>query len=509
MKLLFAKSVQGYNHQQKEKSEDNAVKNRLFPCQDKSFAGELTSDDGTLFNFLAVSDGHGGDEYFRSEIGADFAISTLKEILIKKMGRIKELIEKKDYENIKVQLAKALIKVWKQKIDSNLHDKPITEQEYAILSDKPKIVELYKAGKDLYSIYGCTLVAFFSTDTFWYAIQIGDGDFAISLDGEKFFKPIPEDEKCFLNQTTSLCDTKAETEFRYATGDIIPKLVFCSTDGVANSFKSDDDLIDFYKKISSLITSVDFADCQSFKCSQQDKCDFYCKQKLVIDEIEHYLPILSKKGSGDDISLVCSINIDDVVLKILQANQDYLHGCYIKNNPSSVRKSLFNNPEKSMLNYFVKAAKARNSNAFYELGLYYHNKAKSVKAIEFVTFSANLGNSDAMLKLGEWYSEGYNGEKKQEEADIWYEKAAAAGNHKAIELLEKKKKKCFVESQDNLEAENNSEETNKKDLVGEFEVISKKQVKSNQEISSYPISSIEKSLKKDSAKEDSTVDINA
>lgn len=312
MLVAFAKSVQGESHKRRENETENASIGRKFPCQDKSFAKrELEANDGTKFDFMAVCDGHGGAAYFRSERGADFAIELLKDMLCRNMKRICELSMTKEYEKIKTQLALGLTKRWRERILQDLQEKPITETEYSFLEkEKPEAAQNYKQGKDVHSIYGCTMIAYFATTIFWYAIQIGDGDFALSYDGKTFELPMPADDECFLNQTTSLCDNKAIEEFRSCYGVQIPKAVFCSSDGVANSFKDEESLKKkFYLPIYNLFFDAEFSDCKK-TCVKPD-CDLRCRLNLISQEINSFLPILSKKGSGDDISLAGIVDFDE------------------------------------------------------------------------------------------------------------------------------------------------------------------------------------------------------
>lgn len=329
MQVVFAKSVQGESHKRREQEIENLKNNRTFPCQDKSLAGEFTSGDGIKFTFLCACDGHGGASYFRSDKGADFAIQVLQDILIRNMKRINELAVNGEFKKIKEQLSLAITKRWKEKVINDISENPITDIEYQYLGkEKPETVEKYKQGIGVTSIYGCTMIAYFATETYWYALQIGDGDLAISYDGKVFEMPMPEDEECFLNQTTSLCDDNAVNEFRWISNTTIPQFVFCSTDGIANSFKDNTTLIsNFYLPVSQLFNEED----QYEKCHQckNNICDIKCRFELCKVEIENYLPLLSKKGSGDDITLVLAVQIDDAKI---QSILNYLRGTKLYKN---------------------------------------------------------------------------------------------------------------------------------------------------------------------------------
>ena len=298
MQIVYAKSVQGQSHKKREAKPENIEAGRLFPCEDRSFAEkDLTAADGTQFSFLCVCDGHGGAPYFRSGRGAELAIEVLKDILTRNMANIRPMFLEGKLDKIRASLAKSIITRWKACIDEELKANPVTEEELAFLEmEDSAAAETYRKGEDLYSIFGCTMVAYFSADNFWYALQIGDGAFAASYDGKKFFMPVPEDPNCFLNQTTSMCDSDAEKEFRHAFGlGYLPLSVFCMSDGVENSFGSPEATCEkFCSAVAALPASPEL---NSPGSSDAVRLELFEK------EIDDFLPILSTKGSGDDVSV--------------------------------------------------------------------------------------------------------------------------------------------------------------------------------------------------------------
>lgn len=370
MLVSFAKSVQGESHKRRENQSENLEIGRKFPCQDKSLAQkDVVASDGTRFNFAIVCDGHGGAPYFRSDLGADFAIEVLKDMLVRNMTRISELAASKQFEKIKTQLALGITKRWREKISFHISENPITEQEYSFLEEeKPDAVEKYKEGKDLFAIYGCTLIAYFSTTSFWYALQIGDGDFSLSYDGKSFELPMPEDKDCFLNQTTSLCDDNAKDEFRCCYGENIPLAVFCSSDGVANSFRDSESLKQkFYLPIYNLFDNTEFPQCKN-TCINSD-CDLKCHLQIVYEEIISFLPVLSKKGSGDDISLA---GIIDVNMDRILAIRYYIRG--MKNLGIQYGNT-------AGFKLLKKAADLGYEKAQYEYGRFCYNKSSQHKIV--------------------------------------------------------------------------------------------------------------------------------
>ncbi len=370
MLVSFAKSVQGESHKRRENQSENLEIGRKFPCQDKSFAQkDVVASDGTRFNFAIVCDGHGGAPYFRSDLGADVAIEVLKDMLVRNMTRISELAASKQFEKIKTQLALGITKRWREKISFHISENPITKQEYSFLEEeKPDAVEKYKEGKDLFAIYGCTLIAYFSTTSFWYALQIGDGDFSLSYDGKSFELPMPEDKDCFLNQTTSLCDDNAKDEFRCCYGENMPLAVFCSSDGVANSFRDSESLKQkFYLPIYNLFDNTEFPQCKT-SCINSD-CDLKCHLQIVYEEIISFLPVLSKKGSGDDISLA---GIIDVNMDRILAIRYYIRG--MKNLGIQYGNT-------AGFKLLKKAADLGYEKAQYEYGRFCYNKSSQHKIV--------------------------------------------------------------------------------------------------------------------------------
>ena len=346
----FAKSIQGASHIRKEEREENLAIGRKFPCQDKSFSEYFAADFShkTGYWLTVVCDGHGGAPYFRSERGAELAIASIQKILPDYIDRIAENLSK---ENI-ISLVPVLLKTWGESVDSDLVQNPITQTEYKFLEmDDAQAAERYKAGEDLHSIYGATFLCFVSgtiveagkNKDFWFALQIGDGDIAGPRE-KGFFMPVPEDERNFLNQTTSLCDKDAETEFRLAFGSQNIDAVLCSTDGIANSFANENQLFSFYDKVLILFRTYDFE--QDEDSSQ----DLEKRKVLAIKEIESSLPDISKRGSGDDLTLAGFVDIDIEVFKKHIAAKNLLKRGKIYQNMPLIGSSM---AEKSFLSFLA------------------------------------------------------------------------------------------------------------------------------------------------------------
>ncbi len=270
----FALSAQGESHIRHGKE-----------CQDASY-----SFCGNNAAVIAVCDGHGGSDYVRSALGAEFACEVAAE-------NIRTFLESVDTEKMKtaselmlVNLEASIISGWNEKITAHYAENPFSADEMQILSEKAK--KKYIDNGRIESAYGTTLLAAAVTEKYWFAFQIGDGKCVVLNADGKFEQPVPWNDKCFLNTTTSMCDSEALSNFRHFYSEKLPAAVFLCSDGIDDSFDKNEKLNSFYKTILS-----------SFSKSETDD---------AVIELREYLPRLSAKGSGDDVSLAAFMNRKNV-----------------------------------------------------------------------------------------------------------------------------------------------------------------------------------------------------
>ena len=199
-------------------------------CQDYSYSH--IDEDGLAI--AVVCDGHGGKHYFRSDVGARFAteiiannvrefVNHIDETLLvgqpfTQQAAIQTEIDRQDFrkerpvDNAFRQLFASIIGQWQQRIEQHAKDNPLTEKENEQVEEQYK--KEFLSGYKLEKIYGCTLMAYVSTPKYWFAFHLGDGKM-ISFDREAQWKePVLWDDRCFLNKTTSICDSDALNEFR-------------------------------------------------------------------------------------------------------------------------------------------------------------------------------------------------------------------------------------------------------------------------------------------------------
>jgi len=289
------------------------------PCQDFVY-----SESAPELSMAIVSDGHGGERYFRSDKGSKFVVEIAAQSIRAFVGalRSREASVAKEYGDTPLfegmpltqyseatqpvfaldkerqgkyihraltGLFRSILTQWNMFITEHAQNNPLNEWELEHVEEKYKTEFEDKLKEDDPSFaktYGCTLIAYVRTPDYWFAFQIGDGkciSFDINDRQLEITQPIPWDEKCFLNKTTSICDNHALSEFRYCyQGDgHFPEAMFLGSDGIDDSYG--DNINDFYIQLFKML-------------SDKDKAQ---------RELSKSLPVISHHGSQDDMSVAC------------------------------------------------------------------------------------------------------------------------------------------------------------------------------------------------------------
>lgn len=307
-----------------------------FTCQGESHkaTNKVCQDYSSIFigedySIAIVCDGHGGERYFRSDIGAKMAADvtaecvkefladcskdmflgipfTQKESLETEInGGLMQKASRQD--NAFRQLFSSIIYRWRECILEHARTHPLSDLEKESL--KQEYLDAFNRQESLEKNYGCTLMCFVCSNLFWMAFHIGDGK-CISFDmNGNYNEPIPWDERCFLNKTTSICDENALDEFRYCyCGDgTHPVAVFLGSDGIDDSFGETNNLINFYAQIVKLLAKSSLEEAQA--------------------ELESTLPKLSKLGSKDDMSVACiydEASIQSISVAVTRLQQKFI-----------------------------------------------------------------------------------------------------------------------------------------------------------------------------------------
>lgn len=296
----FSATETGYNH---IKAEPSKV------CED---ASGFYDDD--QMHICVVADGHGSDNYPRTDRGSQFAVdATIEQIKafvekiynpnpenpekseIESNELIDKLLHTKINETHLLQyLSRNILMKWREFVEKDVEDNPFQESEMANVSEKykkrymPEDISERRAEK----AYGCTLIAYVVTEKFSFGMQIGDGKCVVIDQNGSISEPIPWDENCQMNVTTSICDSDASDEFRFFVTDEKPSAVFCGSDGIDDSYANVEEMYALYRSILKIFVEHGI--------------------EVGKSEIKEYLPVLTKRGSGDDVSIALIMDIQRV-----------------------------------------------------------------------------------------------------------------------------------------------------------------------------------------------------
>lgn len=332
----FAFSEQGYNHIKADKV-----------CQDSS--GHYADD---LMAIVVVADGHGSDNYPRTDRGSSFAVDAT-------ITAIREFVNTVEESAIDIsvnsdsyfeQLAKNILANWYAAVDADYKKYPFSEEELSKVSDKYK--KRYLSGERKEKAYGTTLIAACQTKNYWFGMQIGDGKcVCISQDGS-MSEPIPWDDDCQANITTSICDSDAIDEFRYCFLKEPPIATLMGTDGIDDSYATSEEMYVLYRSILAIFAEHG--------------------RKKGESEIQEFLPGLSRKGSGDDVSIagIVSATLSPQFIDVLKAQCEYSNAKAQKEKADrevtlAVEKQnyVLSAMQKAKLNYDICVQKAKESQA--------------------------------------------------------------------------------------------------------------------------------------------------
>lgn len=278
---MICASVRGASHIRKN-----------IPCED--FGMKYAGENCCIF---VLGDGHGDTNCPRSSIGSEYICRITAECLrefendIERSSMIDDLFFPRRAEEIIRQLIKSIIGKWSEKVSEYHAAHPLTDEEKAGLSKE--YAEAYGRGKRIEHVYGTTLIAGLMTEKYLLLIQQGDGRCVVFDKNGEPSQPVPWDEKCMANITTSVCDSDAANRCRYKVIDLSKEPViacFLGSDGVEDSFSSFDMMDSFYRQIIERVCKGGAAEAEKYLLG--------------------YLPEFSAKGSADDTTVCGIVDID-------------------------------------------------------------------------------------------------------------------------------------------------------------------------------------------------------
>lgn len=274
------------------------------PLQDYS-GSKLDKQRKTAY--ILVADGHGGEKYFRSDVGSYLAVYCSIEAMNTVLTELFSYIKRKDTTVINKtlqNLCSRILVLWRDKVKEHFSKNPLTETEKK-LCDELKI-ELPLTDDSIFPLYGSTLLAsaYFENYDFWFSLQIGDGKTIAMKTDNTLFYPIPEDNEMGFGVTASLCGSNAIEKFYYNFGFDKLNYIYVMSDGMADSFDT--------TKLPDFLLNI--------------------KNNAIVDiektkaELIDYLPKLSEQGSGDDISIA------GIFVKEDKSNKSFLNALFTRKN---------------------------------------------------------------------------------------------------------------------------------------------------------------------------------
>ena len=286
----FHKTAHGYGHIQKNQ-----------PCEDAS--GSFREEDGS-FSVAVVADGHGQARSFRSRIGSQLAVDAALDCLKDAANAIlsspeestsfySAVLECGHERQIRFrQLTDTILSQWNDRIWAYHAENLPTQEELG------EYAEFYEEENRIPQIYGTTLIAALWLPRCLVLIQQGDGRCCVFYADGTYDQPIPWDDRCEGNRTSSMCDADAADRVRFCVIDLEEKNVaacYLCTDGVEDAYRNQEGAYVFCKALS---------------------CDFQEKEELFDSYLGELLPEFSARGrfgqygSLDDVSVAGIINTE-------------------------------------------------------------------------------------------------------------------------------------------------------------------------------------------------------
>lgn len=262
-------------------------------CQDSS--AFVQAEGGRAYVF-AVADGHGDPACSRSSYGSKVAVAMAIDILLSLAREVGTRLPSREdevwMESLEA-LGPRLVNAWRVRVLRDFKSNPPSHGERERMEEDGRQV----ADARPEHLYGTTLVAGVLLPQAVVLLQQGDGCCVVVDEGGRFYAPIPEDERCVGNMTSSLCDEDAAARMRrgvYSRKRMVPLACFVGTDGVDKSLFGEEALFDFCAELMLL------------------SCDGMAPEEEVSNRVRHHLEKLAEDGCGDDTSLACVVNRSDV-----------------------------------------------------------------------------------------------------------------------------------------------------------------------------------------------------
>ncbi len=189
-------------------------------------------------------------------------------------------------------LTNAIVSRWYAFVNEDICQNPLSEEE---ISQAGKYADAYREGRRLAHVYGTTLIAALMLPGYLLLIQQGDGRCDVFYDDGTVDQPIPWDERCHENVTTSMCDEDAPASIRSRVIALESKKViacYLGSDGVEDAYRDMEGTHMFYRSLTCELAE-----------RGTDAFETYLAEML---------PGFSQTGSGDDVSVSGIVDLERV-----------------------------------------------------------------------------------------------------------------------------------------------------------------------------------------------------
>jgi hypothetical protein len=157
---------------------------------------------------IAVADGHGHHQHFRSDVGAQLAVRVATDLLVDALPHL-TAVPGEGAEEVLAEVGAALVERWTDGVLQHLAAHPVDTESAALVDDRALLTRPY----------GTTLLAMVATGDLLGVLQIGDGDAVVVTADGRARRPLPEDPALDGTRTTSLCQPDPLDALRLAVVD--------------------------------------------------------------------------------------------------------------------------------------------------------------------------------------------------------------------------------------------------------------------------------------------------
>ena len=259
MSIFFTKTETGYSHINTGKR-----------CQD--FSASYNDEERTI---VTACDGHGGNVYIRSHLGAKFASNAVLDVL-REMERTAFYKAKKQavIENIRLNI----LCRWNSLVEGHLAKNPIRMSEVTELTE----AEVLSLRKNPIKAYGTTLNAAMFLGTKLICVSIGDGGCLLVKSGIVTPAFAEDEDEPVANITYSLCQDDAFSHLQVSVHELsaYDGAVVC-TDGMINP----------YQNLSNFSTGLIAPAIATLSVGKNKSLEAFVSE------------VGTKLGTGDDVSL--------------------------------------------------------------------------------------------------------------------------------------------------------------------------------------------------------------